>query len=136
MEAIKIGVLNGSRTQSRRQWLTTTGKTYGEGRLRFNLSVIAMLIAVITSMIRRKQLLTDPLSRCLLLDRYELNLKRNFVTTYNGRTIPGLRTFLTSQNIDVAEFPIHYKVFKGFRAFVNPTKDAINGFIEIMKLPR
>jgi 2-phospho-L-lactate transferase/gluconeogenesis factor (CofD/UPF0052 family) len=136
MEAIKIGVLSGSRTQSRRQWLTTTGKTYGEGRLRFNLSIIAMLIAVTTSMIRRQQLLTDPLSRCLLLDRYALNLKQNFVKTYNGRTIPGLRTFLTSKSMDVAEFPIHYKVFKGFRAFVNPTKDAINGFIEIMKLPK
>jgi len=72
----------------------------------------------------------------LILDRYELNSKNNFKEYYSGKTIPGLRTFLMCQNIDVAEFPIHYKVFKGFRFFVNPTRDAINGFMEIMKLPK
>jgi 2-phospho-L-lactate transferase/gluconeogenesis factor (CofD/UPF0052 family) len=136
MEASRIGVLNASRTQARHQWLTATGKTYGEGRFRFNLSIIATICAVILCIIRRKQLLTDPLSRCLILDRYELNSKNNFKEYYSGKTIPGLRTFLMCQNIDVAEFPIHYKVFKGFRFFVNPTRDAINGFMEIMKLPK
>jgi len=116
--------------------MTATGKTYGEGYIRFNLSIIASIAAVVISIVRRKQLLTDPLSRCLLLDRYQLNLVPEFNPIYTGKTIPGLRTFLLCQDIDVAEFPIHYKVFKGFRAFVNPTRDAIRGFVEIMKLPK
>jgi 2-phospho-L-lactate transferase/gluconeogenesis factor (CofD/UPF0052 family) len=136
LESGNLGVLNGSRTQARRQWLVATGKTYGEGRLRFNLSIIAMLTAVTLSMIRRQQILTDPLSRCLMLDRYALTSKKKTNTLYKGETIPGLRTFLTSQNINAAEFPIRYKVFKGFRSFVNPTKDALKGFFEIMKLPK
>jgi len=136
LESSNLGLLNGSRTQARRQWLVATGKTYGEGRLRFNLSIIAMLSAVVLSMIRRQQILTDPLSRCLMLDRYALSSKQKVNTMYKGETIPGLRTFLSSQNINAAEFPIRYKVFKGFRSFVHPTKDAFKGFFEIMKQPK
>jgi 2-phospho-L-lactate transferase/gluconeogenesis factor (CofD/UPF0052 family) len=136
LESGNLGVLNGSRTQARRQWLAATGKTYGEGRLRFNLSVIAMLTAVTLSMLRRQQILTDPLSRCLMLDRYSITSKKTANLFYKGETIPGLRTFLTSQNISAAEFPIRYKVFRGFRSFVDPTKDALKGFIEIMKQPK
>ena len=136
LESGNLGILNGSRTQARRQWLVATGKTYGEGRLRFSLSIIAMLTAVTLSMIRRQQILTDPLSRCLMLDRYALTSKKKVNTLYKGETIPGLRTFLTSQNINAAEFPIRYKVFKGFRSFVNPTKEALKGFLEIMKQPK
>ena len=136
LESSNLGLLNGSRTQARRQWLVATGKTYGEGRMRFNLSIIAMLTAVTLSMIRRQQILTDPLSRCLMLDRYALNLNKKENKLYKGETIPGLRTFLTLQNINSAEFPIRYKVFKGFRSFVNPTKDAFKGFYEIMRQPK
>jgi len=135
MKSLGIPVLSGSRTQARRQWLEATGRTYGEGRLRFNFSIVATLLAVFISMTRRRQLLTDPLSRCILVDRLELKTKRNFVDSYNGKTIPGLRTFLLTNGVDVAEFPIRYRVFKGYKAYVNPTRDAINGFIEIMKLP-
>ena len=136
MKRAKIGVLSGSRTQARRQWLEATGRTYGEGRLRFSFSIAATLSAVIISMTRRRQLLTDPLSRCIIIDRLELKTKKNFCEVYLGRTIPGLRTFFLTRNIDVAEFPIRYRVFKGYKAYVNPTKDALNGFLEIMRLPK
>ncbi len=136
MQSTGIPVLSGSRTQARRQWLEATGKTYGEGRLRFNLSIAATIFAVFISVLRRKQLLTDPLSRCLIIDRFEVRKKVSTDLTFSGATIPGLRTFLLRKQIDIAEFPITYRVFKGYRAFVNPTKDALNGFLEIMKLPR
>lgn len=136
MMSIKVPVLNGSRTQSRRQWLEATGKTYGEGKLRFGISIAATLITVFACMIRRKQLLTDPLSRCLIFDRLELMKAGYSCETYFGKTLPGLRTFLQKSNIDVVEFPITYRVFKGYKAFVNPTKDAILGIFEIMKLPK
>lgn len=136
MKKTRIGVLSGSRTQARRQWLEATGRTYGEGRLRFNFSIAATLSAVIISMARRRQLLTDPLSRCIIIDRLELKTKKNFSEIYPGKTIPGLRTFFLTRNIDVAEFPIRYRVFKGYRAYVNPTRDALNGFLEIMWQPK
>jgi len=136
MKRTRLGVLSGSRTQARRQWLEATGRTYGEGRLRFSFSIVATLLAVFISMARRRQLLTDPLSRCLIVDRLELKTKKNFGDVYLGKTIPGLRTFLLTKNIDVAEFPIRYRVFKGYKAYKKPTKDALNGFLEIMKLPK
>ena len=136
MKTIKAPVLNGSRTQSRRQWLEATGKTYGEGKLRFGISIAATLITVFACMIRRKQLLTDPLSRCLIFDRLELTKAGSSGETYLGKTLPGLRTFLLKRNVDVVEFPITYRVFRGYKAFVNPTKDAILGIFEIMKLPK
>ena len=136
MKSTGVPVLSGSRTQARRQWLEATGKTYGEGRLRFNLSIAATIFAVFISVLRRKQLLTDPLSRCLIIDRFEVSKKVSSDLTFKGATIPGLRTFLLRNQIDIAEFPITYRVFKGYRAFVNPTKDALHGFLEIMKLPR
>lgn len=136
MKTIKAPVLNGSRTQSRRQWLEATGKTYGEGKLRFGISIAATLITVFACMIRRNQLLTDPLSRCLIFDRLELMKAGSPSETYSGKTLPGLRTFLLKKNVDVVEFPITYRVFKGYKAFVNPTKDAIIGIFEIMKLPK
>jgi 2-phospho-L-lactate transferase/gluconeogenesis factor (CofD/UPF0052 family) len=132
----KIAVLNGSRTQSRRQWLEATGRTYGEGFFRFNLSILATLLAVMACIVRRKQLLTDPLSRCLLIDKYALRTTEDSDFIYRGKTIPGLRTYLLSKGIDVSEFPIRYKVFRGYRAFLNPTRDAFFGFLEIMKLPK
>lgn len=135
MQSTGTPVLSGSRTQARRQWLEATGKTYGEGRLRFNLSIAATIFAVFIGILRRKQLLTDPLSRCLLVDRFEVSKKVSLNLNFNGATIPGLRTFLLRHQIDIAEFPITYRVFKGYRAFVNPTKDALHGFREIMKLP-
>jgi hypothetical protein len=136
MKKTNLAVLNGSRTQSRRQWLKATGNTYGEGGLRFNLSVFAAIAAVTLTMFRRKQLLTDPLSRCLILDRYALQVNGLSKLCYRGKTIPGLRTFLLSKGIEVTEIPIHYKVFRGYRAFVNPTRDALRGFFEIMKIPK
>ena len=136
MKRTNLAVLNGSRTQSRRQWLKATGNTYGEGGLRFNLSVFAAIAAVTLTMFRRKQLLTDPLSRCLILDRYALQVNGVSKLCYRGRTIPGLRTFILSKGIEVTEIPIYYKVFRGYRAFVNPTRDALRGFIEIMKIPK
>ena len=136
MKAINAPVLNGSRTQSRRQWHEATSKTYGEGKFRFGISIAATLITVFACMIRRKQLLTDPLSRCLIFDRLELKKSRSSSDVFSGKTLPGLRTFLLQKNVDVVEFPITYRVFKGYKAFVNPTKDAIGGILEIMKLPK
>jgi 2-phospho-L-lactate transferase/gluconeogenesis factor (CofD/UPF0052 family) len=136
MKRTKLGVLSGSRTQARRQWLEATGRTYGEGRLRFGFSIAATILAVFISMVRRRQLLTDPLSRCIMIDRAELKIKKNFSETYLGKTIPGLRTFFLTKNIDVAEYPIQYRVFKGYKAYRRPTKDALYGFFEIMSQPK
>jgi 2-phospho-L-lactate transferase/gluconeogenesis factor (CofD/UPF0052 family) len=130
-----IDVLNCSRTQARRQWMIATGRTYGEGIFRFGISFLASMFAVIFSMLRRKQLLTDPLSRCLIIDRTGLSGVDQKFLRYSGVSIPGLRTHLLKIGLNVAEIPIRYRVFKGYRSYSRPTKDAIRGFIEIMRLP-
>jgi 2-phospho-L-lactate transferase/gluconeogenesis factor (CofD/UPF0052 family) len=82
MKRTKLGVLSGSRTQARRQWLEATGRTYGEGRLRFGFSIAATILAVFISMVRRRQLLTDPLSRCIMIDRAELKINSMFANFF------------------------------------------------------
>jgi 2-phospho-L-lactate transferase/gluconeogenesis factor (CofD/UPF0052 family) len=135
MKNRKYGAISGSRTQSRKQWMNSLSNTLGEGSPRFYLAEMATFLAIIAGMLRRFQILTDPLSRCLIIDKYALD-QTQIELKYAGKSIPGLRTFLVAANIEVVEFPIQYKVYSGYRTYLSPFKAAIRSLREIIWLPR
>jgi len=125
--------LSGSRIQSRKQWYATLGKTFGEERLSFYLAMYSTIFISFVTSIRRREILSDPLSRYLILDRYYLS--SDFEPyDFKGRTIPGLRTFIVSGNMNVGEFPARYRVYKGNKTYLEPIREAVRSIWEILSI--
>jgi 2-phospho-L-lactate transferase/gluconeogenesis factor (CofD/UPF0052 family) len=133
MREAGYAALSGSRIQSRKQWYATLGKTFGEERLSFYLAVYSTIFVSFVTSIRRREILSDPLSRYLILDRYNLNSDFE-PNDFKGRTIPGLRTFIVNGNMNVGEFPARYRVYKGNKTYLGPIREAIRSIWEILSI--
>lgn len=110
-----FGVVLGSRNQSRRQFYKSIKSAYGEGSLRYYLSMFGLLLISALFSLRFGVIFSDPLTGFIIFRRNyipgpgEDKLKER----YNETGVEILCRLL-KDNTEIAEVPVSYKTFSGF----------------------
>ena len=105
-----LGGVFGSRTQSRRQFITSVRAAYGENRLLYGLGKAAAFLLSMLFYFRTGVIFSDPLTGLRVFRREALT---------NLAEIPGdapltIVRQLIRQGVEVAELPVLYRTFSGF----------------------
>jgi 2-phospho-L-lactate transferase/gluconeogenesis factor (CofD/UPF0052 family) len=105
-----LGGVFGSRTQSRRQFITSVRAAYGENRLLYGLGKAAAFFLSMLFYFRTGVIFSDPLTGLRVFRREALS---------NLPEIPGdaplaIVRQLIRQGVEVAELPVLYRTFSGF----------------------
>jgi len=105
-----LGGVFGSRTQSRRQFITSVRAAYGENRLLYGLGKAAAFFLSMLFYFRTGIIFSDPLTGLRVFRREALA---------GLREIPGTAPLaimrqLIRQGVEVAELPVLYRTFSGF----------------------
>ena len=118
LQVLKVGAFGavlGSRTQSRRQFLSSLRAAYGERRLLFTVSWLAAFVFSGLFGLFFRVLFSDPLTGFRLYERGRLTQAFREQLARKRRGAATLVTKLLIRNqIEVAEVPVHYRTFVGF----------------------
>lgn len=109
-----FGSIYGSRNQSRQQFVDSIHAAYGESQFLFYLSRLGAIFIGIFCALWFRIFFSDPLtgfrvySRKILKERLRLKPKRTLKTSME------LTRCIIRSKIEMAEFPVQYRTFKGF----------------------
>jgi len=105
-----LGAAFGSRTQSRRQFITSIRAAYGENRLLYWLGKMAAFLLSMLFYFRTGMIVSDPLTGLRVFRREALaNLSE-----VKGEAPLAIVRQLIRQGVEVAELPVLYRTFSGF----------------------
>jgi len=117
------GVVVGSRTQSRKQFLDSLNCAYRETKSLYLLSFVGGFFISIVYMLFRGKFLTDPLSGMQLFLRHNIiPNKVNFKNTLDG---------LIKNGTEILEYPVYYKTNTGF---IRPLRRIKKGLKELIRI--
>ncbi|HET7085729.1 MAG TPA: 2-phospho-L-lactate transferase CofD family protein [Rhizomicrobium sp.] len=105
-----LGGVFGSRTQSRRQFITSVRAAYGENRLLYLLGKTAAFFLSVLFYLRTGVIFSDPLTGLRVFRRDAL---ANLRDTPGDAPLALVRQFIR-QGVEVAELPVLYRTFSGF----------------------
>jgi hypothetical protein len=105
-----LGGVFGSRTQSRKQFITSIRAAYGENRLLFGLGKMAAFFLSILFYLRTGVIFSDPLTGLRVFRRSAL---ANLPEVAGDAPLAIVRQ-LIQQGVEVAELPVLYRTFSGF----------------------
>ncbi|MCX7279995.1 MAG: 2-phospho-L-lactate transferase CofD family protein, partial [Alphaproteobacteria bacterium] len=105
-----LGGVFGSRTQSRRQFITSVRAAYGENRLLYWLGKVAAFFLSILFYLRTGIIVSDPLTGLRVFRRRAVT----GLPDIKGDTPLVLVRQLIAQGVEVAELPVLYRTFSGF----------------------
>lgn len=107
-----LGGVFGSRTQSRRQFITSIQAAYGENRLLYAMGKIAAFFLSALVYLRTGVIFSDPLTGLRVFRRASLT---RVPGARRDREAPlALARRLIRHNVEVAELPVLYRTFSGF----------------------
>jgi 2-phospho-L-lactate transferase/gluconeogenesis factor (CofD/UPF0052 family) len=107
-----LGGVFGSRTQSRRQFVTSIRAAYGENRLLYGLGKAAAFFLSVLFYLRTGVIVSDPLTGLRVFRRNRLMHLPDDVT---ARDAPlAIVRQLVRHGVEVAELPVSYRTFSGF----------------------
>lgn len=105
-----LGGVFGSRTQSRRQFITSIQAAYGENRLLYLLGKLAAFFLSFVFYLRTGVIFSDPLTGLRVFRRQRLAHLSNL-----NQTAPlAIVRQLIRQGVEVAELPVIYRTYSGF----------------------
>jgi 2-phospho-L-lactate transferase/gluconeogenesis factor (CofD/UPF0052 family) len=105
-----LGGVFGSRTQSRRQFITSIQAAYGENRLLYGLGKAAAFFLSMLFYVRTGVIFSDPLTGLRVFRRRSLA----GLPTIKGDAPLALVRQLIRHGVEVAELPVLYRTFSGF----------------------
>ncbi len=105
-----LGGVFGSRTQSRRQFITSVRAAYGENRLLYWLGKVAAFFLSTLFYLRTGIIVSDPLTGLRVFRRRAVA----GLPEIKGDAPLALVRQLISQGVEVAELPVLYRTFSGF----------------------
>jgi 2-phospho-L-lactate transferase/gluconeogenesis factor (CofD/UPF0052 family) len=105
-----LGGVFGSRTQSRRQFITSVRAAYGERRLLYTLGKAAAFFLSMLFYFRSGVIFSDPLTGLRVFRREALADLREI----SGTAPLAIVRQLICQGVEVAELPVLYRTFSGF----------------------
>jgi 2-phospho-L-lactate transferase/gluconeogenesis factor (CofD/UPF0052 family) len=105
-----LGGVFGSRTQSRRQFITSVRAAYGENRLLYGLGKMAAFLLSMLFYLRTGVIFSDPLTGLRVFRREALA----DLPEIAGDAPLALVRQLIRKGIEVAELPVLYRTFSGF----------------------
>ncbi|MBW8708860.1 MAG: YvcK family protein [Alphaproteobacteria bacterium] len=105
-----LGGVFGSRTQSRRQFITSVRAAYGENRLLYGLGKVAAFLLSTLFYLRTGIILSDPLTGLRVFRRRAVA----GLPGIKGEAPLALVRQLVGQGVEVAELPVLYRTFSGF----------------------
>ncbi|HWM61966.1 MAG TPA: hypothetical protein VNN98_07430, partial [Rhizomicrobium sp.] len=105
-----LGGVFGSRTQSRRQFITSIQAAYGENRLLYGLGKAAAFFLSMLFYFRTGVIFSDPLTGLRVFRRRSLA----GLPAIKGDAPLALVRQLIRQGVEVAELPVLYRTFSGF----------------------
>jgi 2-phospho-L-lactate transferase/gluconeogenesis factor (CofD/UPF0052 family) len=107
-----LGGVFGSRTQSRRQFITSIQAAYGENHLLYALGKIAAFSLSAVFYLRTGVIFSDPLTGLRVFRR--VSLTQVPAARRNQEAPLALMRRLIRHNVEVAELPVLYRTFSGF----------------------
>jgi 2-phospho-L-lactate transferase/gluconeogenesis factor (CofD/UPF0052 family) len=105
-----LGGVFGSRTQSRRQFITSIRAAYGENRLLYGLGKMAAFFLCMLFYLRTGVIFSDPLTGLRVFRRDALA----DLPEVKGDAPLAIVRRLIQQGVEVAELPVLYRTFSGF----------------------
>ena len=108
-----LGGVFGSRTQSRRQFITSIQAAYGENRLLYVLGKTAAFFLSMLFYLRTGVIFSDPLTGLRVFRRQRLLRLPDDVARAGDAPLAIVRQ-LIHHGIEVAELPVMYRTFSGF----------------------
>jgi len=105
-----LGGVFGSRTQSRRQFITSIQAAYGENRLLYGLGKVAAFFLSMLFYFRTGVIFSDPLTGLRVFRRQSLAA----LPEIKGDAPLALVRQLIRHGVEVAELPVLYRTFSGF----------------------
>lgn len=105
-----LGGVFGSRTQSRRQFITSIQAAYGENRILYWLGKIAAFFLSMAFYLRSGVIFSDPLTGLRVFRRRQLEK----LPAISGDAPLAIVRQLVKQGVEVAELPVLYRTFSGF----------------------
>ncbi len=105
-----LGGVFGSRTQSRRQFITSVRAAYGENRLLYWLGKVAAFFLSTLFYLRTGIIVSDPLTGLRVFRRRAVT----GLPDIKGDAPLALVRQLIAQGVEVAELPVLYRTFSGF----------------------
>ena len=105
-----LGGVFGSRTQSRRQFITSIRAAYGENRLLYGLGKMAAFFLSMLFYLRTGVIFSDPLTGLRVFRRDAMTELGEIA----GDAPLSIVRQLTRKGIEVAELPVLYRTFSGF----------------------
>jgi hypothetical protein len=105
-----LGGVFGSRTQSRRQFITSVRAAYGENRLLYGLGKMAAFLLSMLFYMRTGVIVSDPLTGLRVFRRDALAR----LPAVAGDAPLAIVRQLIAKGVEVAELPVLYRTFSGF----------------------
>jgi hypothetical protein len=105
-----LGGVFGSRTQSRRQFITSIQAAYGENRLLYWLGKTAAFFLSMAFYLRSGVIFSDPLTGLRVFRRRQIAK----LPSLTGDAPLAIVRQLVKQGVEVAELPVLYRTFSGF----------------------
>ena len=105
-----LGGVFGSRTQSRRQFITSIRAAYGENRLLYGLGKMAAFFLSMLFYLRTGVIFSDPLTGLRVFRR---NALTGLGETHGDAPLAIVRQLIQA-GVEVAELPVLYRTFSGF----------------------
>lgn len=110
-----FGAVFGSRTQSRRQFLNSIDAAYGESRLLSRISWLGAYLFTFIFGLRFRIVFSDPFTGFRIFNRTAL-VDHGVSESLPHSSAPASRITktLVTNSIEIAEYPVRYRTFKGF----------------------
>jgi len=105
-----LGGVFGSRTQSRRQFITSIQSAYGENRLLYLLGKLAAILLSFVFYLRTGVIFSDPLTGLRVFRRQRLA----HLSALDQTAPLAIVRQLIRQGVEVAELPVIYRTYSGF----------------------
>lgn len=109
-----FGVVYGSRTQSRRQFISSLRSAYGEGSLMYAVSWLGAFVATALFSLRFQVIFSDPLTGFRIYQRSRLGAFAARVRQQSSANAASMTRLLIQSKVEIAEIPVSYRTFTGF----------------------
>lgn len=110
-----FGVVHGSRTQSRGQFLGSLQSAYGESRILFALSWFGAFVFSLVFGLMFRVVMSDPLTGFRIYKRSRLNERfLGAIERRRPRSAAEITKLLIQSGVEIAEIPVTYRTFAGF----------------------
>jgi 2-phospho-L-lactate transferase/gluconeogenesis factor (CofD/UPF0052 family) len=133
LEGSGFGIVQGSRTQSRRQFASSLRSAYGEGTLLYLASWMGAFLLTSLFALRFKLVLSDTLTgfRLYRYTKVREVLARE-LKKRSPRSALGVTKLLVQNNVEIAEIPVSYRTFRGFTKVSWRMKHALDNILSVM----